>query len=178
MPTSEHRQALDAAVTAIERLRPWTRQGTQAPHKPLLILVALRRASEGRVRLVSFPDVEAELRELIERFSDIDGRANAGYPFWRLQTDGLWEVEDASSFPSRQSNTDPPLSALRSRPARGGFPAVLDAALRAEPAELAKLAKLVASRFFPDRVDEVLGAVGLREGASRPNRVRKKDRSA
>lgn len=166
MPTSEHRQALDAAAAAIERLRLWSRGEKQAPHKPLLLLVALRRASEEGSRLVAFPDIEGELRELIERFSDIDGRANAGYPFWRLQADGLWEVEDASSFPSRRSNTDPPLSALRSRPARGGFPSALYAALRAEPGELGKLARLVASRFFPGRIDEVLEAAGLAALAS------------
>lgn len=162
MPTSEHRHALDAAATAIGRLRPWSRGERRAPHKPLLVLIALRRVSEGAPRLVAFPDLEAELRELIEGFSDVAGRANAGYPFWRLQADGLWEVEDASSFPSRQSNTDPPLSSLRSRPARGGFPSGLYAALRAEPAELMKVARLVASRFFPGREDEVLAAVRIR----------------
>jgi putative restriction endonuclease len=161
MPTSEHRLALDAAATTIERLRPWSRGGKQAPHKPLLILVALRRVSEGRSRLASFPEIEVELCELIKRFSDVDGRANAGYPFWRLQTDGLWEVKDASLFSSRQSKTDPPLSALRSRSARGGFPEALDAALRANGTELSRLAQLVATRFFPAQQEEVLRAVGL-----------------
>ena len=161
MPKSEHSQALNAAVTAIDRLRPWSRGGMQAPHKPLLLLLALRRVAQGQPRLVAFPDIEGELRDLIERYSEIEGRANAGYPFWRLQADGLWEVVDASSFPARQSNTDPPLSVLRSRPAVGGFPASFDAALRANGGELSKLARLVADRFFPGQQDEVLRTVGI-----------------
>jgi putative restriction endonuclease len=161
MPTSDQRQALDAATAAVERLRPWSRGELQAPHKPLLLLLALRRVADGRPRLMAFPEVEPELRDLIERFGQIKGRANAGYPFWRLQADGLWEVAEASTFSSRKSNTDPTLTELRSRPARGGFPTGLDNALRADPPELAKLVQLVATRFFPESAADVLEAVGL-----------------
>ena len=160
MPASSDQEALDSAVGAIERLRPWMRAGSQAPHKPLLLLIALRRVAEGRPRLVSFPEVEPELRELIGQFSNVESPANAGYPFWRLQTDGLWEVESANTFPTRASNNDPPLRSLRDRPARGGFPPQLYAALRAEPAELTRLVNLVAGRFFAPG-DEVLRVVGM-----------------
>lgn len=151
---------IDAAAAAIERMRPWTRGGVQAPHKPLLLLVALRRVREGRPRLVAFPEVESELRDLIGRFSDVSSPPNAGYPFWRLQADGLWEIEGADTFPTRASNTDPPLRVLRDRPARGGFPSPLHASLRAQPSEAVRLTGIVADRFF-DPEDDVLGVVGL-----------------
>lgn len=164
MSRSDHTSAIRAAAAAIERMRPWTRGGAQAPHKPLLLLVALRRVKEGRPRLVAFPEVESELRDLIGRFSDVKSPPNAGYPFWRLQADGLWEVESADTFPTRASNTDPPLRELRDRPARGGFPIELDAALRADPDEVQRLATQVAHRFFePD--DDVLRALGFPSSA-------------
>jgi putative restriction endonuclease len=161
MPSDEHRQVLASATAAIEKLRPWSRAGKRAPHKPLLLLLALRRVADGRPRLVTFTEIEPTLQHLIERFSDSEGRANAGYPFWRLQTDGLWEVDAASTFPSRKSNTDPPLTALRSRPALGGFPTDLHDALRANPVELSTMASLVATQFFSDEADVVLESVGF-----------------
>lgn len=160
MPTPERKAAIESAEAAIKRMRPWTRGSTQAPHKPLMLLLALRRVAEGRPRLVAFPDVEPELRDLIARFSDVKSPPNAGYPFWRLQADGIWEIEEADTFPTRMSNTDPPLRELRGRPARGGFPDQLDAALRAQPAEVQRLANLVARRFFNPE-DNVLRVVEL-----------------
>jgi putative restriction endonuclease len=160
MPASERKASIDSAEAAIQRMRPWARGGTQAPHKPLLLLVALRRVAESRPRLVAFPEVEPELRDLIGRFSDVKSPPNAGYPFWRLQADGLWEIEGADTFPTRASNSDPPLRELRDRPARGGFPRQLDSALRAEPAEVQRVATLIANRFFRPE-DDVLRVVGL-----------------
>lgn len=158
MSGPERHAAIDAADAAIQRIRPWARGGVQAPHKPLLLLVALRRVEEGMPRLMAFPDVEPELRELIAQFSDVTSPPNAGYPFWRLQADGLWEINDAGTFSSRASNTDPPLRELRGRPALGGFPSHLEAALRAEPAGVQRLVGVIVSRFF-DPEDDVLGAV-------------------
>lgn len=147
-------------------MRLWRRRGEQAPHKPLLLLYALRRVQLGESRLVDFNVAESPLRELIERFSPNRARVHPEYPFWRLQHDGLWEVEDAETFPSRKSNTDPPLTELRNRHAEGGFPTRLDAALRADPRAVAGLAQAIVSRFFPDEeVGAVLEAVGLEQTA-------------
>jgi putative restriction endonuclease len=145
----------------VAKIRPWSRNSQQAPHKPLLLLYALRRVQTGAPRLIDFNEAEKPLRDLIECFANGTGRAHPEYPFWRLQRDGLWEVEDAQTFPSRQSNTDPPLSVLRSRHARGGLPRQLDSVLREEPQEIVKLARTVAARFFPGRVGEMLSAVGF-----------------
>lgn len=160
-------EAVDRAIAAVDRMQPWRRGGETAPHKPLLLLWALRRLQLGRPRLVDFNDAEGELRELIARFTPSRSRIHPEYPFWRLQADGLREVEDSASFPSRKSNTDPPLSALRERHARGGFPADLDAALRADSAAAEALVLAVVRRFF-DASDhaEVLVSVGFQRGTA------------
>ena len=161
MPTEAEHRALEAAHAAVAKIRPWSRGGVQAPHKPLLLLLALQRVQAGSPRLVDFNDIEHQLRDLIERFSEGAHRAHPEYPFWRLQRDRLWEIEQAESFPARQSNTDPPISALRKGHARGGLPREVHAALGADPAALLALADEVAARFFPGRVSEVFDAVGL-----------------
>jgi putative restriction endonuclease len=155
-----------AAQSALERLRPWRRGEESAPHKPLLVLWALRRVQLGHPRLVDFNDAEPELRELIASFTPGRERVHPEYPFWRLQADGLWEVEDAGSFPQRQSNTDPPLSALRERHARGGFPGPLHSALGADT-EGAQALVLTTLRHFFDASDHVavLLSVGFQRAA-------------
>jgi putative restriction endonuclease len=156
----EHRRALDDAASAIEGLRRWKRRGVAAPHKPLLILIGLRRVTQGLPRWVAFPEIERELGELIARYSGVKSAPSPQNPFWRLQSDGLWEIKDAGTFDLGAGGSVPTVKDLRTRPAYGGFPARLDAALRAEPAEMTRLARLVAAKFF-EPSDEVLGAVGV-----------------
>jgi hypothetical protein len=118
----------DSALAAqllqrLSTLRRWTRDQTVAVHKPLLLLMAFARVRQGLPRLVVFSEIEAELRSLIAEFSPVQGRSiHPEYPFWRLQHDGLWEVVNAEELPSRASNTDPPISVLRSRRVQGGLP--------------------------------------------------------
>ena len=154
--------AVDRALAALERMQPWRRGGETAPHKPLLLLWAIRRLQLGRPRLVDFNDAEAELRELIARFTPGRSRVHPEYPFWRLQADGLWEVEEAHEFPSRASNTDPPLSVLRERHARGGFPEDLYLALRRDSEAADAFALAVVRKCFATADHaEVLVAVGF-----------------
>lgn len=155
-------ETVQQAVAAVERMQPWRRGSEVAPHKPLLLLWAIRRLQLGRPRLVDFNEAEVELRDLIARFSPGRMRVHPEYPFWRLQADGLWEVEDADTFPSRASNTDPPLSALREGHARGGLPAELHTALHRDASAAEAFALVVVRRFFDasDHAD-VLVAVGF-----------------
>ncbi len=161
-------EAVERAAAAIERMQPWRRGSETAPHKPLMLLWALRRLQLGQPRLVDFNDAEGELRDLISRFTPGRTRVHPEYPFWRLQADGLWEVEEAGSFSRRASNTDPPLSELRERHAKGGLPSELDEALRADSGAAEALALLVVRRFFDSSNQaEVLIAVGFQRTSER-----------
>jgi putative restriction endonuclease len=167
MGDHEDKSAISAAHARIEKLNTWRRNGVAAPHKPLLLLLALSRVQQGEPRLVEFTEIESPLRDLLEQFGPQGKHVHPEYPFWRLQRDGLWEVADAESFPTRRSNTDPPVSALRNQHAKGGFPAPLDAALRSNPESIIELARVVAVRFFPDSVNDVLSAVGFQGKSSK-----------
>lgn len=145
----------------MSRMTRWARGCEQAPHKPLLVLLALGRTIRGEPRLMQFVDIEEPLRDLLDVFGPTRQRLHPEYPFWRLQNDGFWEVLDAQAFGSRKSNTDPPISELRSRNARGGFLTGLDQQLRADTAIALDCAAGLAVRFFPYRETDVLNAVEI-----------------
>lgn len=142
------KQVLAEAHAAVDRLRRWTRGGETAPHKPLLLLYAISKVRLGHPRLMRFVEIETPLRALLDTYGPRRSRSHPEYPFWRLQHDGLWEVIDAGSFPSRASNSDPPISALRRGNARGGLPTELHHALRGSDDEALLLATHVWDRFL------------------------------
>lgn len=152
---------MQPGVEDLSRMTRWARGDESAPHKPLLVLLALGRTIRGEGRLISFADIEAPLGQLIRDFGPSRQRVHPEYPFWRLQNDGFWEVLDAHTFDSRKSNTDPPISELRSRNATGGFVVDLYQQLRADEAIALDCAAGLAVRFFPHRETEVLDAVEI-----------------
>ena len=74
-------------------LNLWKRHGERAPHKPLLILLALGRLQRGEPRLAPFTEIEPRLNELLQESALPSTRPSAQYPFWRLRvTDcGMWK---------------------------------------------------------------------------------------
>jgi hypothetical protein len=169
------RQRDDAALTsqlleAITGLRRWTRDGKAAVHKPLLLLLALERVRRGLPRLVSFVDVEPQLRALITEFSPTPGPSHPEYPFWRLQADGLWDVPEASSLPTRASNLDPPVSVLRARRVQGGFPIHYDELLRARGDVLDQAVTITLQHFPAELCPRVLERLGWDDIPTRPAR--------
>ena len=119
---------------ALGNLRVHQRGDRRAPHKPLLVLLALGRVAADHPRLVPFGEVEEQLAGLLRDFGP-PGRPQPRYPFWRLQTDGIWDV--IPDLPV-DAGGDPPVDALRS--AHGGFTEPVHRLLRGRPALVAELA--------------------------------------
>jgi putative restriction endonuclease len=51
-----------------DKLNVWKKGGERAPHKPLLALYALGRCRRGEGRLLSYADVDRDLRKLLMEF--------------------------------------------------------------------------------------------------------------
>lgn len=155
---SSDRREILARVT---QLRQWTSGDQRAPHKPLLILLALANVQRGGHRLMSFADIEDPLGRLLEEFGPPRRRQRPEFPFWRLQNDGLWEVHGPGHGAIGASG-DPSLTALRDVDTRGGFLPDVDAALREDDTFVSQVAMTLLENHFPPTLHEdLLDAVGL-----------------
>ena len=153
---------IDTLLPRFRRLNIWSRRGERAPHKPLLVLLALGRVQVGAERLLLFEDVAAPLTKLLIEFGPSRGRYHPEYPFWRLQNDGIWEVPALSGLRFRKSNTDALKSDLLRHHAYGGFPKDIYETLKKRPEIVRNLAQQILAAHFPDSLHgAIAGEVGL-----------------
>ena len=153
---------IDTLLPKFRQLNVWKRRGERAPHKPLLVLLALGKLRTGAERLLLFEDVVAPFTKLLMEFGPSRSRYHPEYPFWRLQHDGIWEVPEHSGLRRRKSNTDPLKSELLRVHAYGGFPKDIYQTLKRRPEIVRGLAKEILTAHFPDSLhDAIAGEVGL-----------------
>ena len=101
-PTGRATDEREEFLRKIAGIRVATRDGRRAPHKGLLILLALGRLSQNKPRLASYEkDIRKPLRQLLEEFGP-STEPRPAYPFWRLRNDDLWEVSGADHLAHNQ----------------------------------------------------------------------------
>jgi putative restriction endonuclease len=156
----------NAFLQAIKRISVFERNGQRAVHKPLLTLLALARFQAGSTRLV-FPEIEQQLQGLIMEFGTT-GTSNtpkAHYPFWYLQTDGFWEVENAALLSPRKAKSasaEPTITSMRANRVTAGFNAETVKLLTGDVALCHEATQIILSNAFPNTLHlDVLIAVGL-----------------
>jgi putative restriction endonuclease len=143
-------------VDQLLRLRQHQRAGHRSPHKPLLALLALGRLATAGSSALTWSEVEEQLADLLAEFgpgSTARRTQSAAYPFTRLRSDGVWELD-----------RDVPMDLVG--PLRGGvtgrFDSALETELASDPAVLRACAQALALSQFPaDVAADVLLAVGL-----------------
>ena len=144
------------------RLNIWSRGSQRAPHKPLLVLYALGRLQQGAPRLVPYSIVDRDLRELLEEFGPSRKSYHPEYPFWRLQNDGLWEVNGGDQLMVREGHLDAKKSELLRYDSLGGFTEQVFAALSRSPNLARTIAlDLLDGHFAQSLHDDITSAVGL-----------------
>ncbi|WP_055596444.1 phosphorothioated DNA-binding restriction endonuclease [Streptomyces hirsutus] len=149
-------------------LRQWTRSGTHAPHKPLLLLYALgrfQRDADGELR---YSAVEGDLKRLLDEYGP-PHRTTPAYPFHHLVSDGVWEVRTDRGPGSPGSG----VRELRALGAAGRLAPELRAALRREPSLLGRMTQLLLDLHFPPSLHaELCESVGLEPEPAEPGRLR------
>lgn len=139
----------------------WRKEGQRAPHKPLLLLLALGRVLRKEPRLARYQDLETPLRELLKRFGRPRRAHHPEYPFGRLRKDGLWEIPEAGSLPATSSG-DLHRNALVERAATGGFPEALHDLLLTYPRLVHEAVRSLLDGHFPRSLhDDVRAAAGI-----------------
>jgi putative restriction endonuclease len=138
-------------------LRQWTRSGTRAPHKPLLLLYALGQFQEDADSELRYSAVEEDLQRLLAEYGP-PHRTTPAYPFHHLVSDGVWEVR-TDRGPGSPGTV---LRDLRESGATGRLTPELRTALRREPELLHRIARSLLELHFPPSLhSELCEAVGL-----------------
>lgn len=168
---------LDEFRRKLTTLNVWKQGRQRAPHKPLLLLLAMGRAARGEERLAPFNEIEETLVGLLRHFGPPRKTHHPEFPFGRLATDGLWEIPEADSLRRTQSG-DLSKTELQQRGITGGLPEPLYRLLAADPACARAAANWIVEKHFPvsmhQHVLETVGLSGavedLEETKSRPRR--------
>jgi putative restriction endonuclease len=111
---------------------------------------------------IDWNDAEPLLKRLLEEFGP-DGSSNTRhYPFWHLQTDGLWRLDGPPEILNRPAGATPTLTELRNHHVRGGFTETIYTTLKSDPELIGIVAQRIVDAHFPDSIrGDVLDAVGL-----------------
>jgi len=135
--------------------------GRRAPHKPLLLLLALGRIHRGEPRLVSYREIERQLKELLRNFGKPNITLHPEQPFGRLCNDALWEIPCHETL-SRTASGDYLVGDLRDHDAHGGFPEAIFDLLLSRPEVVLEVAEELLQRHFPASLhDEICEMVRL-----------------
>jgi putative restriction endonuclease len=149
-------EGLEDWVERVSALKQYQHNGKRAPHKPLLVLMALGRLAETGSSELSWSVAEERLADLIAEFGPVtrtSRRQSAAYPFTRLRTDGVWTL----SRDVPMDNVGP----LDEAPITGRLEPSLENALT-RPGQIEAAARLLVDAQFPRTVaPDVLIAVGL-----------------
>lgn len=145
--------------------------GSPAPHKPLLVLLALGRLQKNGSSELPWSEASEELADLITRFTppaSTSPTQRAAYPFTRLRADGIWFLDRDVAMDS--------VGDLNAGPVTGRLEPSMEAALGEDPALAREVARRLATENFSKKdAHAVLRAVGLNADAvlgTKPKRPR------
>lgn len=139
----------------IKHLNVWKKEGQRAPHKPLLILLALGQF-QCRQTVLPYETVRPKLSKLLEEFGPPRRSYHPEEPFVRLTTDGIWTLThevDKRSFSSAQ---------LLREGIAGGFTQEVLELLTRMPELVQQVAEHLLLEILPDSTHaDLLEEVGL-----------------
>lgn len=146
----------------IANLNMWKRGAQRAPHKPLLILYALGKCLRGEKRLISYKDVDQDLRKLLHEFGPPRKSLHPEHPFCRLQNDGIWEIVGAEHLQNQKRVSDISRRKLLDSNVYGGFTEEIYRILTSDYQLVSELVVQILESNFPSTYHEdLLQAVGI-----------------
>jgi putative restriction endonuclease len=123
-------------------------------------LLALGRLQQQGQWKLAYREIERPLKDLLRDFGRPQGPFRPEYPFFYLQSDGVWELETFPHLPPGKYTPTPGL--FRDWEERGGFPAETFQAFREDQEAIRQVASLLLTAHFPETLHgDLLQAVGL-----------------
>jgi putative restriction endonuclease len=144
-----------------ENLKTYRRGDRRAPHKPLLVLIALSKLQQGRFQ-VDFSEIEKELLPLLKIYAPpVAGKPQPELPYWYLQSDRIWKIENSENLP-RQTGGFPRIPSLRQT--KAGFTKEVIDLLIKSPDLIEEIIQLILDEHFaPSIHEDLLAQVGIRQ---------------
>ena len=148
-------------IKTISNLNTWKRGDQRAPHKPLLLLIALANIQQHKDRLILFRDLEKPLTELLIEFGPQRKAYHPDAPFSRLPRDGIWELKNSQGIVAIEGKSFTRTS-LKKGGISGGFTEEVYNLLRSNDDLIKEIANLILSSHFPQTIhQDILDATGL-----------------
>lgn len=167
-------------IALIKKIKRAKRGEYEAPHKPMLLLLALRLHSDGVID-IPFDRVDSELGLLLKEFGG--NVQTSHYPFWHLQFDcegRLWELRSGDGKKmDRDASRRPQKGNLRAQNATARLGQAVLNALSADPFLNARLANAILHFHFPESLHErIREALKMKFDKQDPIEIRKDERAS
>lgn len=148
-------------IHQFQTINVWKKAGERAVHKPLLILYALGRCQRDESRLIGYNETNETFQSLMEAFGP-SRKTYTSYPFFYLQSDGLWELESTSCLTRTKQSKAYTHSSLVKNNTLGGMPKEIFSYLQKNKDLIPQLAQTILDGHFPETLhNDILLAVGI-----------------
>lgn len=146
-------------LSQFQNINTWKSNGERAPHKPLLLLLALGRLQQEEPDFIPFARLEEELKNLLIDFGRPHKNIRPHYPFTRLVNDGIWVLDKPIQI---NASGDASPKELRKKQVSGKFTDEVSNQLKRNPQLLKEVAQYLLDQNFPDTLhQDILDSVGL-----------------
>jgi putative restriction endonuclease len=140
-------------------INTWKSKGTRAPHKPLLLLIALGEIQRGNTGFIPYKNIEFKLKDLLIDFGPYRKNYYPNLPFTKLPNDKLWQLNKPTLIDTK---IDYSSKFLREHHLAGKFPDEVTQQLIQNPELIRCLTESILEQNFPDTLHEdILNAVGI-----------------
>ena len=147
---------------ALSQLNTWKRGDQRAVHKPLLTLMLIARAASNAPRRIHFAEIADELTQLLKEFGPSRTVYHPEFPFWHLQNDGFWAIENKFNFPLKPRRSSPTKRILLDNDAVGAAPEDLWETHRHSSSLRKELTQQLLDEFWPSTLHTAIRqAIGL-----------------
>ena len=153
----------ESIIQKFQDLNLWKSGEKRAPHKPLLVIYAIRKLLQGESRLIPYSEIDEKLGNLLKEFGPRQTNSGTQYPFWRLRKDGVWEVSDFDKIRETKSGDALKRDLVRYN-VSGGFLEAIAQQLQHDPKLASKIIHDLLYAHFPVSIHEdILQAAGIED---------------